>query len=966
MKQGMKRFLAITAVMSLLSACSGGGGGGGVAPASKTSISGTVTQGTAGAASIRKQAVASPVSGAKVTIKSFDTAGNLQQTVETVSLDTGDFSAQITPLAGGGWVSVKVEKENTVAFEKTFAYQTAAELSAGLNIQAQLDPIIAKVINTGTNLDFGTAAAGDMVSIAVVTDGRGGKQIVANNDIKAAKAAGGTITWQLDVAKQVLAAAGATSLTVKAQNYDPSNADDMTRFPADNTDTGDRLVSAAFDFIDIKDQDGKALTIPKATAKEIRKSAAIAYAVKKQIPNCNLVVKDEDTTKAGVQIGFYFMRNGKWTKLGMATLYKNSTPDDTELFQLSDVTACTALPYAVLTDADVSKDIDFDLKWFNFDYVAFGEIKTACVAGDFKLTKGGVDEPLGGVSVYLSRLEQPSGTDVRGFRSSYGYSKNDGTYQIDFTYNNSTFTLNNPIATLSYTDPVTYQYTTFSQTLTTKNTAGCYVIDTRKTTAPECTVTGTVLKSDNTPAADRSVNIYQAGTYGGSRWDYTDSTGSYSVPAICNVDYTLSVDGIVKDVNVNGTVGTDEKTDAANVATMKDVVKANKAPSAYIYLDNSSVAVNNGVNLSGYGYDPDGDAVTYSWSATCGTFFDTPAQTTGTATSSSQVTRWKAPATAPAGNTCTVTLRTSDGSLSGTATSDIYVSATGNRPPVITYLYAPRSARVNSLNDLSMYAYDANGEALTYTWAADCGTLSSGVSPSQQKWTAPATIPTSGTCTVTATASDGIDSDSMSAVIGIAANKSPIIYNMLVPATAVYGQGRTFSAYAYDPDYDPITYNWSATCGTFANAATAAPTWTAPNTENTSCAITLSVSDGSNTVSQTKTVTTTTNNAPVISSASGPTTASVNSTAQFSGSASDADGDTLSWVWTITSGSGSLSGTCTGSGTAPVSGSCTYVTPATDETATLTFTVSDGRATVTRDATVSVTSVTGGFGVTVR
>lgn len=958
----------VLAASSLIAACSGGGGGSSTpASVSNASVSGSVSQGSAGAASIRKQAVANPISGAKITIKSYDTAGNLYQTVETVSSATGDFIAQVAALTGGGWISIKAEKDNAIAFEKTFPYKTAAELSAGLNIQAQLDPIVAKVVPVYSG-DMGAAAAGDMVSIAIVQNSNGAKKIVSNSEITAAKAAGGTITWQLDVAKQILAAAGTTSLTVKAQNYNPADPDDMTRFPADNADTGERLVSASFDFIDIKDQDGKALTIPKATAKEIRKSALVAYKVKKQIPNCDLVVKDEDTTKAGVQIGFYFMRNGKWTKLGMATLYKNSTPDDTQLFQLSDVTACTALPYAVLTDADISKDIDFDLKWFNFDYVAFGDIKTACVAGDFKLTKGGVDEALGGVSVYLSNLEQPTGTAVRGFRSSSGYSKNDGKYQIDFTYNNSTFTLSNPVATLSYNDPVTFQYTTFNQTLSAKNTDGCYIIDTRKTTAPECTVTGKVLKSDNTPAVSRSVSTYQAGTYGGSRWDYTDSTGSFSIPAICSVDYKLAVDGITKDFNVNGTAGTDENTDAANIVTMKNIVKANQAPSAYIYADNTSVATGNGVNLSGYGWDPDGDTVTYAWSATCGEFFDTTTQTTGTATSSKQLLRWKAPATAPTGNTCTITLRTSDGSLNGTATTDIFVSSTGNRPPVITYLYAPRAARVNSDNNLSVYAYDANSDTLTYTWAADCGTITpNATTPNLAAWKAPAAAPAGGTCTVTATVTDGIDPVSKSAVIDIAANKPPIIYNMMVPTTAPFGQARTFSGYAYDPDFDQITYNWSATCGSFTNATTSTPTWTAPSTPDTACNITLAVSDGTNNVSQTKTVTTTSNSAPVITSATGPTSASVNSNAQVTGTATDADGDTLSWVWTIKAGSGVLTGTCSGSGRSPVTGTCIYATPSADEKATLTFSVSDGIATtVTQDVGFNVTSVTGGFGVTVQ
>jgi hypothetical protein len=222
---------------------------------------------------------------------------------------------------------------------------------------------------------------------------------------------------------------------------------------------------------------------------------------------------------------------------------------------------------------------------------------------------------------------------------------------------------------------------------------------------------------------------------------------------------------------------------------------------------------------------------------------------------------------------------------------------------------------------------------------------------------------------VTATVNDGNAADnidSKSATINVAANKPPVITGMFVPATAAYGKDRAFSAFAYDPDYGTITYAWTATCGTLANAATSTPTWTAPNTPDTSCNVTLTVSDGTANVSQTKAVTTTTNNAPVISSATGPASVSVNGTAQFTGTATDSDGDRLSWTWTKKAGSGSLTGTCSGSGTGTVTGTCSYLAPATDETATLTFSVSDGIVTTTRDVSVNVTSVTGGFGVTVR
>lgn len=868
------------ASLSLLAACGGGGGGGSAPkPVAKASVSGVaLINGAVLTAGVKKaNSVGSPLDGARVTIRSFDKNGNLIQTLETVTNDQGGFAGNIEVRDGGGIVNVKIEKANVISYEKTFPYTTAAELSAGLQLKAELDPLLVKVLSTGVNpqVGFDTAAVDDMVSIAVVQDSKGNRQIVGGKKIAAAKAAGGSITWQLDVAKVVFANASTTSLTVKAQNYNPAKEEDMKRFPAQVDESDKRLVSAAFDFIDIKDQNGKPLAITKAAAKEVRKSAAVAYRVKKQIPDCGLIVKDEDSVKPGVQIGFYFMRNGKWTKLGTATLYKDSTPDDANLFQLSDVNACSTPPYAVLTDADISKDIDFDLRWFNFDYVAFGDIQEGCVSTTFKLSKNGVETGLGGVSVYLNRLQQGSPLkDVPGFRSAYGYTTSDGTVRIGFTYGGSN-TLSNPTLSISYYDPISYQTTTNTYTLSTKDANGCYVIDPVTIAAPECSVTGKVLNAAGAPATGRYVNIYQQGYYYGSQWLLTGPDGTYSKEVFCSTPYFLSVDGITRSFTVDGTTGSDETSDQNNIVTMKDIQKTNQPPTAHIWTSNDSVKTGGGVSLLGYGYDPDGDPLTYQWSVEteCGSFMT--ASGASASTSTEREVRWIAPTTPPSDNLCTISFRASDGSLSKTETTDIYVSASGNRPPVISWLYTPKAMRAGS------------------------------------------------------------------------------------SAERLY-------AYAYDPDGDTLTYAWASTCGTLTDATTVSPTFTPPALEG-SCDVTLTVSDSNAEATRTNTIIITPNKPPVISGASAPATVNVSSPAQLAGSAMDADGDQLSWAWSIQVGSGTLIGTCSGAGSGTVNtSSCSYVAPAADETATLRFSVSDGRATVNRDVTITVTSVTGGFGVTVR
>lgn len=859
MKQDIRRTLAIVAATALLSACGGGGGGGGVV-ATKVGVSGVASKSAgpgAVAAGVTKQAGVSVLPGAKVTILSYDTLGNLFETVEAVTGSTGAFNAQVSALPGGGTVSVKVQAADAIVYEKSFPYKTAADLSAGLQVDAVLDPVSVKVIPAVNSANFDKAAiAADMVSMAVVKDAQGASRIVANSEISAAKAAGGEVTWQLDVAKSVLAAAGATELTVKAQNYNPAVPDDMTRFPADSADTGERLVSASFDFIDIKDQNGNPLVITKAAAKAARKSAAVAYAVRKMIPDCNLILKDENATKAGVQIGFYFMRNGKWQKLGESTLYDSIGSATTNpVLHTQGTCTATSRPYAVLTDADVSKDIDFDLKWFNFDYVAFGVIKTDCVEGVVNQQKADNSiAALGGISLNFSDLKQ-SATAVPGFQGAYGYSKADGKFRFDFTYSN--VTLNSPTANIFYTDPVTWLRGSKAVTLTTKNANGCYEVTPITIVEPACSVSGRLMKSDGSAAAYRSVNVYEPTTYSGSRWTQTDAAGNYSFKVMCSTDYNVSADGATRGFNVNSVVGTNETSDNGSTVVMKDIVKVNNAPAAYISADKSSVGAGNGVNLSGYGYDPDYDPLTYAWTTTCGTFTDA-GSTTAASTSSKQNTKWTAPATVPANNICTITLTVSDGSKTGSATSDIYVSATGNRPPIITYLYAPTAITAGRSDNLLVSAYDANpSDILSYSWTSTCGTMT-GATTANPVFTAPQT---SGTCNVTVTVTDNATtplSTSKTATITVNPNQAPVITSMTVtPSALARSANATLAAGAYDINNDNLTWNWSIVSGGGSLAATGCSgsgtgsvpltscSYTAPNLDAT-VVLRFTVSDGIN------------------------------------------------------------------------------------------------------------------------
>ena len=75
-------------------------------------------------------------------------------------------------------------------------------------------------------------------------------------------------------------------------------------------------------------------------------------------------------------------------------------------------------------------------------------------------------------------------------------------------------------------------------------------------------------------------------------------------------------------------------------------------------------------------------------------------------------------------------------------------------------------------------------------------------------------------------------------------NNAPRISSLVASSTQLEpGQSTSLSVTATDADGDTLSYSWTATAGTLANASTAAPTWTAPTTTGIQT-INVSVTDG--------------------------------------------------------------------------------------------------------------------------
>ena len=231
-------------------------------------------------------------------------------------------------------------------------------------------------------------------------------------------------------------------------------------------------------------------------------------------------------------------------------------------------------------------------------------------------------------------------------------------------------------------------------------------------------------------------------------------------------------------------------------------------------------------------------------------------------TPTGQNVTWTAPS---ADGGCTITLTVNDGTLSNTATTELYV---GSRPPVISSLFVPGSVGYGKSTNLYMYAYDLDSQSLTYSWSLDqgCPASLSGATTAAPTLTAADSTEDEAICTVTANVSDGSKTTTKTRTINITPNRAPVISSMVVPQTVTLGSKTALIGYAADYDGDDFSWVWTlsgngsltGTCsGESSNGriSTGNCSFVAPaSTASSQITLTLTYGNGQ-TVVQTKTVT---------------------------------------------------------------------------------------------------------------
>ncbi len=277
---------------------------------------------------------------------------------------------------------------------------------------------------------------------------------------------------------------------------------------------------------------------------------------------------------------------------------------------------------------------------------------------------------------------------------------------------------------------------------------------------------------ESVPAGDGNQTVVTLDGSASSDPDGDQLTFSWTVPSGQFVENTTSTSNIAR-VTFPGAapytvvLEVDDGNGSTNSTSFTITLSAsNQAPTALFTASPEFVAANDMnqtvVTLDGSAStDPDGDALTFSWTAPSGTFVENTSAT-------SQVAKVTFPGTAP----YDVRLIVSDG-RGGADTTNFLVTL--NSAPVASIAANPLSVPAGDANQTVVTldgtgSSDADGDSLTFSWVVQSGTFVEGTSASSP--TAKVTFPGNAPYGVNLTVSDG-RGGSDTATLTIALGVSP-------------------------------------------------------------------------------------------------------------------------------------------------------------------------------------------------
>ncbi|MDF1798999.1 MAG: Ig-like domain-containing protein, partial [Planctomycetota bacterium] len=365
---------------------------------------------------------------------------------------------------------------------------------------------------------------------------------------------------------------------------------------------------------------------------------------------------------------------------------------------------------------------------------------------------------------------------------------------------------------------------------------------------------------------------------------------------------------LVFQLQVSDGTNTSADTVTVSVAADNDAPSANAGP-------NLAATEGDVVTLAGSGSDPEGQGLTYTWAQVSG-----PVVTLDDASAASPSF------TAPEGledATVVFELQVSDGTNTSSDTISVLLEADNDGPEV--------SAGGDQLVDegdvvtLTSTSSDAEGQDITLTWVQVSGTpvVLDDPHAASPTFTAPEGLVNSE-LVFALQASDGTNEVSDTVTITVAADNDAPSANAGPNVSVAELASVTLSGAGTDPEGQGLTYSWVQVSGTpvvLDDPSAASPTFSAPEgLANSNLVFELEVSDGVNTSADTVTVTVAADNDAPSTSAGGDQAVAEGDIVSLAGSATDPEGQGLSYTWVQVSGPQVLL-------TDPTSGSPSFVAP---------------------------------------
>ena len=350
------------------------------------------------------------------------------------------------------------------------------------------------------------------------------------------------------------------------------------------------------------------------------------------------------------------------------------------------------------------------------------------------------------------------------------------------------------------------------------------------------------------------------------------------------------------------------------------------------------VAKGGTISLTVDASDPNSDPLDYTWSV------DDPQD--WTLTPKDTEAELKSPKTPGVSTSVEVEVEDRDGA---TARASIVVSTERNSAPSVASLTAnPQVVEPGGSTQLEAFAKDADGDSLSYTWTVPGGWSKSG-SGHKITLTAPSSYAASGLVRVRVEDGNG-GTATAAALVSTQKNQAPVLAALTANPQSVTPGGKVVvQATASDANGDTLSYSWTTPSGWSKSGSGDQITLTAPSSYGKQGVVKVTVADGAGgTANGSVNVETARNQSPVIANVlANPVVVDPGKTTTVTASASDPNGDPLTYAWNLPSG-----WTKSGSGnqiqvTAPNKANAS---------ATVTVTVSDGQGGQSQSAVVVQTA----------